>query len=121
METHDQQKDPIAYTESKASRAKPVVALLPTKDWVWLMVIVAGAAAGNAAVVSKVASGTQEKIIELDVRWQDRMAGLSRDIRQDIKELRATIPLLSLVDQNAARVREMEQRISKLEALIEEQ
>ena len=48
------------------------------------------------------------------------MEGLSRDIRQDIKELRATIPLLSLVDQNAARVREMEQRISRLEALIKE-
>ena len=92
---------------------------LASRDWLWLLVVVAGASVANMGALHQISSNLQDDMLGLDRRWQDRTEALANGIKNDLEAIRSSIPpdwFRQMVDRNQERIDEIERRVDALEA-----
>ena len=77
--------------------------VLDTKTWIWLIALIVGACMANVGAMQA-----------LDWRWQTRTEQLSREIREEIKEVQRSIPpdwFRKMVEANAEAIKKLDERM----------
>jgi len=113
----------VLYIESCAISKVGFTATMPekvlqTKDWVWLVVVVAGASVGNMGALHQISSSMRSELYELDKRWQERSAQMQKDLRQDIATLQSSIPpdwFRAMVETNQRKLESLSKELDRFE------
>jgi len=92
--------------------------LLHTKDWIWLVLVVAGASVANMGALHQISSSMRKDMYELDKRWQDRSEQMQKDLRQDIATLQSSIPpdwFRAMVETNQRKIETLAKEVDRFE------
>ena len=104
--------------------------LLATKDWIWLVVIIAGASVANISgqfkmkddlqtQMLKIKEDMNNQLLTLDRRWQDRQVDQAKSFRSDMAALVASMPpdwFKKMVEANRDELKDLRDRLNRIEA-----
>ncbi len=89
---------------------------LASRDWIWLLTVIVGAAVANMGSLHMIQSNLNKDMRDLDEKWQTRTERLARDLKLDLKEVKDGIPpdwFRQMVEQNRIDLRELRQQVNE--------
>jgi hypothetical protein len=84
--------------------------------WVSMMGMVGTGVATNLMLIYGLSGSLQDRIDTLDVRWQERMASISRDWKTDMQHLESRIPpdwFRRMVEANTDDIERLENEFTR--------
>lgn len=100
----------LSVTESQQVKLAP-------RDWIWLIIVIVGAATANLGLIYSQSWSMYDRIDQLDEKWQERTVQMSTRIRNDIENVRMSIPpdwFRKMVEANESEIRALRKEVAEL-------